>query len=100
MTGQALQDRGDFIPVSVKRAELTRQIVRVLSDFLDQCMNLAGFLRAWMIVLFRPPLESFCHKAGAGQFLAEIIVEIETNAAALVFRNFEELVFQPPPLLE
>jgi len=100
LPGQAFERAQEVVALRVQGAELPRQVVSVLRNLLDERVNFSRFLRAGMFIFREAALQSFGHESRPGEFLPQIIVQIKADSPSLVLRNFQQLIFQPPALLE
>ena len=89
---QVLQHGGKIIAADVEGTELMREVVRVINQAFHQLANLAGFLGAGMARARQALLEAPDHERHSRQFLAEIVVQIETDASPFILGNLEQFV--------
>ncbi|HVZ36772.1 MAG TPA: hypothetical protein VG963_30310, partial [Polyangiaceae bacterium] len=98
--GEVLEHCAEIFALAVERAETVREIVGVQDHLLDEHLDVPSLLGAIGLAGGQPALESFHHERNAGEALAEVVMQIEADAAAFVLGDFEQLGFETPALFE
>src|SRR2546422_5556362 len=79
---------------------MMRQVMRMLDDLLDQREDFAGISGASVAICGQLPFQSFEHEHETSKSLAQVIVQIKTNALPLALSNFQQFGFESPALLQ
>src|SRR5215472_12972656 len=94
MSGQLPKSGREIVVLEVQSGEVMSQVAGVVHSLLNQVVDFAGVRRFGGVLFGEFKLEPLGHEGDAGKFLAEVIVQIQPDAAALLFGDLEQFMFE------
>ena len=89
MGGQSVQGFGKVVFLEVEGRQVVGEIAGVVHRLADQLMDAGGILRGMGPLFLQLKFQPFGHQGDPGELLAQVVMEIEADAAALLFGNFQ-----------
>src|SRR5262249_39261987 len=79
---------------AIESGEVVGEIAGIAHRLLNERMYFAGLFGEGGVLFNDPQFEAFDHERDAGEFLAEIVVEVQADAPALLVGNLEQFMFE------
>src|SRR5215472_9903824 len=94
MSGQLPKSGREIVVLEVQCGEVMSQVAGMVHSLLNQVVDFAGIRRFGGVLFGEFELEPLGHEGDAGKLLTEVIVQIQPDAAALLFSDLEQFMFE------